>query len=239
MHKSLPIFFYFFHSEHHKHILDFGDSSKRKDENNNYTVGSAPKTPRRSPRQFLSSIAHDATTQMKADDHDTSSSQISGSELLSFAGGGTTFTEGRGSGRKQKIGDVNVPDLLFKDPKDSKKNDTEVEHRQILHEHLRSAFDEKSRKMKTYLSRNLNPKQLLAMKANLVKIRCGLMSPSDKTSDSFFICIGKCLEELQNLEPAEICARMRTSLAHWIALKCNKFTQVYIHFLIPKFSFFK
>ena len=176
---------------------------------------------------------------MKADDHDTSSSQISDSELLSFAGGGTTFTEGRGSGRKQKIGDVNVPDLLFKDHKDSKKNDTEDEHTQILHEHLRSAFDEKSRKMKTYLSRNLNPKQLLAMKANLVKIRCGLMSPSDRTSDSFFICIRKCLEELQNLEPAEICALMRTSLAHWIALKHNEFTQVYIHFLIPKLSFFR
>ena len=91
---------------------------------------------------------------------------------------------------------MNVPDLLFKDPKDSKKNDTEDEHRQILHERLRSAFDEKSRKMKTYLSRNLNPKQLLAMKANLVKIRHGLMSPSDKTSDSFFICVRKCLEEL-------------------------------------------
>ena len=139
----------------------------------------------------------------------------------------------------RKIGDVNVPDLFFKDHKDSKKNDTEDEHRQILHERLRSAFDEKSRKMKTYLSRNLNPKQLLAMKANLVKIRRGLMSPSDKTSDSFFICVGKCLEELQNLEPAEMCAQMRTSLAHWIALKCNEFTQVYIHFLIPKLSFFK
>ena len=80
--------------------------------------------------------------------------------------------------------------------------------------------------MKTYLSRNLNPKQLLAMKTNLVKIRHGLMSPSDKTSDSFFICIRKCLEELRNLEPAEICARMRTSLAHWIAIKHNDFTQV-------------
>ena len=186
--------------------MDFGDSSKRKDENNNYTIGSALKTPRRSPRQFLSSIAHDTTTQMKADDNDTSSSQINYSELLSFAGGGTTFTEGRGSGRKQKIGDVNIPDLLFKDPKDSKKNDTVDERRQILHERFRSAFDEKSRNMKTYLSRNLNPKQLLAMKANLVKIRCGLMSPTDKTSDSFFIYIGKCLEELRNLEPAEICA---------------------------------
>ena len=110
--------------------MDFGDSSKRKDENNNYTVGSALKTPRRSPRQFLSSIVHDATTQMKADDHDTSSSQISDSELLSFTGGGTTF-RGRGLGRKQKIGDVNVPDILFKDHKDSKKNDTEDERRQI------------------------------------------------------------------------------------------------------------
>ena len=133
---------------------------------------------------------------MKTDDHDTSSGQIIDSELLSFARGGTTFTEGRGSGRKQKIGDVNIPDLLFKDPKDSKKNDTDNEHRQILHERFRSTFDKKSRKMKTYLSRNLNPKQLLAMKANLVKIRRGLMSPSDKTSDSFFICVGKCLEEL-------------------------------------------
>ena len=97
MQKSLPnFFFYFSHSEHHKRILDFGDLSKRKDENNNFTIGSALKTPRRSPRQFLSSIAHDATTQMKADDHDTSSSQISDSKLLSFAGGGTTFIEGRG-----------------------------------------------------------------------------------------------------------------------------------------------
>ena len=118
---------------------------------------------------------------MKADDHDTSSSQISDSELLSFAGGDTTFIEGKGLGRKQKIGDVNIPDILFKDHKDSKKNDTEDERRQILHERLRSAFNEKNRKMKTYLSRNLNPKQLLAMKANLVKIRRGLMSPSDKT----------------------------------------------------------
>ena len=165
--------------------------------------------------------------------------QISDSELLSFAGGGTTFIEGRGSGRKQKIGDVNVSDILFKDHKDLKKNNTEDERRQILHERLRSAFDEKAEKRKTYLSRNLNPKQLLAMKANLVKIRRGFMSPSDKTSDSFFICIGKCLEELQNLKPAEICTRMRTSPAHWIAIKHNDFTQVYIHFLILKLSFFK
>ena len=60
--------------------------------------------------------------------------------------------------------------------------------------------------MKTYLSRNLNPKQLVAMKAYLVKIRHYLMSPSDKTSDSFFICVGKGVKELQNLEHAEICA---------------------------------
>ena len=99
-----------------------------------------------------------------------------------------------------------------------KKND-DNECRQILHESLWSSFDRKNRKMKTYLSRNLSLKQLLAMKVNVVKIRRGLMLPSDKMSDSFFICIGKCIEELHQLEPAEICAWMRTSLAHWIAGK--------------------
>ena len=97
-----------------------------------------------------------------------------------------------------------------------------------MNEWFRTAFDEKCRKMKTYLSHNLNPKQLLAMKANLVKLRRGLMSPSDKTSDSFFICVGKNIDELKQLESAEICACMRTSLAHWIACRRNKFTQVFI-----------
>ena len=98
----------------------------------------------------------------------------------------------------------------------------------MLNEQFRTAFDEKCRKMKTYLSRNLNPKQLLAMKANLVKLRRGLMSPSDKTSDSFFICVGKNIDELKQLEPAKICAHMHTSLAHWIACRRNGFTQVFI-----------
>ena len=137
--------------------------------------------------------------------------------------------EGRGSasGKKQKIGDVQVPDMLFKDSKHMKKSDKE-EWKEMLDEWFRAAFDEKCRKIKTYLSCNLNPKQLLAMKANLVKLRQGLMSPSDKTSDSFFICVGKNIDELKQLEPAEICACMRTSLAHWIACRRNEFTQVFI-----------
>ena len=52
---------------------------------------------------------------------------MSDSELLSFAVGGSSMVEGRGSvsGKKQKIGDVQVPDMLFKDSKDMKKSDEE------------------------------------------------------------------------------------------------------------------
>ena len=152
---------------------------------------------------------------------------MSDSELLSFAVGGSSLVEGRGSasGKKQKIGDVQVPDMLFKDSKDMKKSDEE-EQKEMSNEWFRAVFDEKCRKMKTYLSPNLNPKQLLAMKANLVKLRWGLMSPSDKTSDSFFICVGKNIDELKQLEPAKICARMY--IAHWIACRRNEFTQVFI-----------
>ena len=215
--------------EHHRRALDFGESSKQKEPDNSLHLGPNPKTPRRSPHQFLSSIAHDASLQIKTDEHDSSSGQMSDSELLSFAVGGSSMVEGRGSvsEKKQKIGDVQVPDMLFKDSKDMKESDEE-EWKEMLNEQFRTAFDEKCKKMKTYLSRNLNPKQLLAMKANLVKLRQGLMSPSDKTSDSFFICVGKNIDELKQLEPAEICAHMHTSLAHWIACRRNEFTQVFI-----------
>ena len=87
------------HAEHHKHTLDFKDSSKRKDEENNYNVGKAPKTPHRSPRQFLSLIAHKTSLQIKTDDHDTSSGQMSDSELLLFAAGRSSVNEGRGLGK--------------------------------------------------------------------------------------------------------------------------------------------
>ena len=218
---------YFFpQTELFKQALDFGEGAKAKDDTNSYGLGSAPKTPRRSPRQFLSSIAHDATVQLKNEEHDhNSSGQMSDSELLLFAVGGSGITEGRGSGKKQKIGDVQVPEMLFKDTKESKRSDYD-EKKQLMNERMRATFDEKSRKMKTYLGQNLTLKQLLSMKGNLVKIRRGLLSPTDKTSDSFFICVGKCIEELRLLELAEICARLRTSLAHWIACRQNEFTQV-------------
>ena len=227
--NNCPYIFILLSGEHHRRALDFGESSKQKEPDNSLHLGSNPKTPRRSPHQFLSSIAHDASLQIKTDEQDSSSGQMSDLELLSFAVGGSSMVEGRGSasGKKQKIGDVQVPDMLFKDSKDMKKSDEE-ERKEMLNERYRTAFDEKCRKMKTYLSCNLNPKQLLAMKANLVKLRWGLMSQSDKTSDSFFICVGKNIDELKQLEPAKICARMRTSLAHWIACRRNEFTQVFI-----------
>ena len=227
--NSCPYIFVLLSAEHHRRALDFGESSKWKEPDNSLNLGSNPKTPRRSPHQLLCSIAHDASLQIKTDEHDSSSGQMSDSELLSFAVGGSSMVEGRGSasGKKQKIGDVQVPDMLFKDSKDMKKSDKE-EQKEMLNEWFGAAFDEKCRKMKTYLSRNLNPKQLLAMKANLVKLRWGHKPPPDKTSDSFFICVGKNIDELKQLEPAKICVHMRTSLAHWIACRRNEFTQVFI-----------
>ena len=116
--NNCPDIFILLSGEHHRRALDFGESSKWKELDNSLHLGSNLKTPR-SPHQFLSSIAHDASLQIKTDEHDSSSGQMSDSELLSFAVGGSSMVEGRGSasGKKQKIGDVQVPDMLFKDSK--------------------------------------------------------------------------------------------------------------------------
>ena len=57
--------------------------------------------------------------------------------------GGSSMVEGRGSAsrKKQKIGDVQVPDMLFKDSKDMKKSDEE-EWKEMLNEWYRTAFHE-------------------------------------------------------------------------------------------------
>ena len=75
--NNCPDIFILLSGEHHRMALDFGESSKWKEPDNSLHLGSNPKTPRRSPHQFLSSIAHDASLLIKTDEHDSSSGQMS------------------------------------------------------------------------------------------------------------------------------------------------------------------
>ena len=70
--NNCPDIFILLSGEHHRRALDFGESSKRKELDNSLNFRSNPKTPRRSPHQFLSSIAHDASLQIKTDENNSS-----------------------------------------------------------------------------------------------------------------------------------------------------------------------
>ena len=177
-------------------------------------------TPRRSPRQLVSSQANDAATAaalLKIEDAD---GQMSDSELFSLSG------EGPRSGKKKKDGNL-LPEVLFTTgnaPVKSECDDEEM--KKLMSQRAKTFFEEKVKKMKTYLARSLNQKQCMAMKANLLKVRRALLSPTDKSPDSFFTCVGRYIPEYASLEPSEITAKLRTSLAHWVAVKRNDFTQV-------------
>ena len=217
-----------------KRALDFDQGlmvTKRKsDEDGHLSMAKTPKvtvggndTPRRSPRQLPSSQANDAATAaaaalMKFEDGDHSG-HISDNELFSLSG------EGPRSGKKKKEG--SLPEVLFTSGDGAVKTETEDEGmKKIMSQRARAFFEEKVKKMKTYIGRNLNQRQCIIMKANLLKVRRALLSPTDKSSDSFFTCVGKYIAEYENLEPSEVAAKLRTSLAHWIAVKRNDFSQV-------------